>query len=317
MTTFAFTTAARSTHHDASRRAELALWDHYGLRPRERFIESTTTHGRIRVLDTGSGDPLLFVHGTVGPGAWSSLIRELPEMRSIVVERPGWGLSSAVDFSNVDYGACAAGVLRDVLDGLGLETAHVAGGSIGNVWALRLAERHPSRVRRIVLTGGGPIVQDAGVPRPVKLIASPLGALMIRLAGKPDTVRKILRGSGHGASLDAGLIPDAFIEWRAAVDRERIAMRHERAMVRAIVKGNGYRHDLTFDDDELAAIERPVLHLVGTADAVGTPELWHRVSEYLPDGRLQLIEGAGHMPWFDDVETVVAGIRHFLREEEP
>jgi hypothetical protein len=48
-----------------------------------------------------------------------------------------WGLSSALDFSGYEYKVLVADVLRGVLDGLGLDQAHVVGGSIGNVWALR------------------------------------------------------------------------------------------------------------------------------------------------------------------------------------
>ena len=90
--------------------------------------------------------------------AWPSLISKLPGFRSIVLERPGWGLSSAIDFSSQEYGTLVADVLREALDALELERAHVVGGSIGNVWALRLAGEHPSRVDRVVLMGGGPIV---------------------------------------------------------------------------------------------------------------------------------------------------------------
>ena len=48
----------------------------------------------------------------------------------------------------------------------------------------------------------------------------------------------MLRQIGHGASLDAGRIPDEFIDWRAAAARETDSMRHEREMVRAIVDGD-------------------------------------------------------------------------------
>jgi pimeloyl-ACP methyl ester carboxylesterase len=261
----------------------------------------------------GSGEPVLFVHGTVGPGGWASLISELPGFRSVVLERPGWGLSSAIDFSRQEYKTLVADVLRGALDALELERAHVVGGSIGNVWALRLAAQHPSRVGRIVLIGGGPIVAEAGVPGIIRLLASPAGALMVRLPDKPARLRSILRQSGHGASLDSGRIPDEFIDWRVAVGRETDSMKHEREMVCAIVKGKSYRPGLTFDDAELAAIRHPTLHVYGTADhTVGSAEIWNRVADALPRGELRLVEGAGHMPWFDDSTRVAAEVGDFL-----
>jgi hypothetical protein len=78
--------AARTTSVQATsrryRQAEQALWEHYGLQARERFIELDSPAVRLRILEVGSGDPLLFVHGTVGPGAWPALIRELPGFRA-------------------------------------------------------------------------------------------------------------------------------------------------------------------------------------------------------------------------------------------
>jgi pimeloyl-ACP methyl ester carboxylesterase len=289
------------------------LWQHYGLAPEERFLDLDAPAARLRVLEFGSGEPVLFVHGTVGPGGWASLISELPGFRSIVLERPGWGLSSSIDFSRQDYKTLVADVLQGVLDALELERAHVVGGSIGNVWALRVAAQHPSRVERIVLMGGGPIVAEARVPGIIRLLASPAGALMVRLPDKPARLRSILRQSGHGASLDAGRIPDEFIDWRVAVGRETGSMRHEREMVCAIVKGKSYRPGLTFDDAELAAIRHPTLHVYGTADhTVGSAEIFSRVANALPRGDLRLVEGAGHMPWFDDLDTVGDEVGRFL-----
>jgi pimeloyl-ACP methyl ester carboxylesterase len=263
----------------------------------------------------GSGEPVLFVHGTVGPSGWASLISELPGFRSIVLERPGWGLSSAIDFTAQDYGKLVAEVLRAALDALELEWANVAAGSIGNVWALRLAARHPDRVRRIVLLGAGPIMSEARVPGIIRLLASPAGALMIRLQEKPAMVRSMLRKSGHGASLDEGRIPDEFVEWRVAAARDTDSMRHERNMVCAIVKGKSYRPGLTFDDAELAAIRQPTLLLHGTSDdTVGSAESWQRVADALPRGALRPIEGAGHMPWFDDSTRVAEEVVRSLAE---
>jgi pimeloyl-ACP methyl ester carboxylesterase len=156
-------------------------------------------------------------------------------------------------------------------------------------------------------------VADSGTPRIIRLIASPIGAIMVRLPPKPGTVRAFLRQAGHGASLDAGRIPDEYIRWRIAFDRETGSMRNERDMVRAIVSWrNGLRPELTFDDTELAAIQQPTLLVYGTADPVGTVEIWRRVVGLLPGGDLRLVDGAGHMPWLDDPSGVASYVSRFL-----
>ena len=312
MASTASATIPASTRTERYRDAERKLWQHHGLQPRERFLDLEAPAARLRVLEVGSGEPILFVHGTVGPGAWASLLSELRGYRAIVLERPGWGLSSAIDFTGQQYGTLVAELLRGALDALGLERADVVAGSIGNVWALRLAARYPSRVGRVVLMGGGPIVSEVEVPGIIRLLASPAGALIARASGKPARVRSILRQSGHGASLDAGRIPDEFIDWRATVGRQTDSMRHEREMVRAIVTGTTWRPGLTFDDAELAAICHPTLHVYGTADSVGSVETWKRVAGALPHGALSVVEGAGHMPWFDHPTRVAEEVDRFL-----
>jgi pimeloyl-ACP methyl ester carboxylesterase len=299
------------------RDAELRLWHHYGLEPNQRFLDLEATGPRLRVLEVGSGVPILFVHGTAGPGSWPSLIAQLSGFRSIVLDRPGWGSSSAIDFSGQEHGPLVADILHGILDALELERTNVVGASIGNVWALRLAERQPTRVGRVVLLGGGPVVNEVGVPPFIRLLATPLGVLMVRVPDKPERVRSILRRLGHGASLDAGRIPDEFIDWRVSVARDTDSMRHEREMVRAIVKGNSYRPGLTFDDEGLAAIHQPTLQVFGTSDPTGSVDIWTRVADILPRGELRLIDGAGHMPWFDDPAQVASEVTHFLQTPAP
>ena len=133
--------AATTTDPRAERyqRAERALWEHYGLQPTERFIQLDSPRVRLRLLEVGSGKPVLFVHGTVGSGSWPSLIRELPGVRSIVLDRPGWVSSDPLDFSTGAYRPMVADVMRGVLDALDIERADVVGGSIG--WFSLVAAR--------------------------------------------------------------------------------------------------------------------------------------------------------------------------------
>jgi pimeloyl-ACP methyl ester carboxylesterase len=295
------------------RRTEQALWRHHGVEPVERLVDLASPNGRVRVLEVGAGEPLLLVHGTVGPGGWASLVAALPDYRCLVLDRPGWGGSTPVDFTRASYGATVSDIVRGVMDALELDRATVVGGSIGNVWALRTAERFPERLRRVVLLGGSPLVPGVPVPGFIRLVASPIGALMVRLPTSTDRIRSILEDSGHGPSLADGRIPREFLEWRATASGAG-AMRHERDMIRAIVRGSSFRPGLTLTDAELSSLRTPTLCVFGTADRTGSVDLWRRAMAALPAGELVVAEGAGHMPWFDDVGLVASAVRGFLAD---
>jgi pimeloyl-ACP methyl ester carboxylesterase len=308
------TTTAAETRIDRYRRTEQALWAHHGLTPYERFIDLDSPRLRLRVLEVGIGEPILFVHGLIGPDAWAPLVRELRGFRCLVLDRPGWGLSSPFDYSRRPYRSVTADILEGVLDALGIDRAHVIGGSIGTLWALRLAAAHPSRVDRIALIGAAPLLSDVRIPTVLRMIASPIGAMMIRRAS-PDMLRSILRSSGHGAGLDDGRIPEQFIEWRLSASRDTAAMQSERDMLRhAIVRWMlpGWRPGVVFNDKELRAIANPTLFVHGSADPTGTTQFAKRVVALLPGGDLEIINGGGHEPWFEDVGQVARRVGRFL-----
>jgi pimeloyl-ACP methyl ester carboxylesterase len=297
------------------RQGERAVWDHYGLQPTERFVEVAEPAARIRVVEVGSGSPLLVVHGTFGSGpAFAALAQAMPNRRLLLMDRPGFGLSSAIGYRADGFGRVAADLQRSVLDGLGLDRVDVVGHSIGAVFALRLALHHPERVGRVVLLGAGPIVQEAGVPTPIRLVGSPLGALMLRLMKRRGLVLSMIRGSGHAPALADGRVPDVLVDWRVAVNHDTDSMWHERAMVRAIVDGTRYRPGVTFSDTDLATIRQPILMVYGTADSLGSSAIWRRVMGRLPKGQLTIVDGAGHMVWLDDPAGVARQLESFLSD---
>ena len=312
MTDHAIAGPRRTSASERHLAAETRLWKHHGLAPIERFVELREPRARLRLLEVGSGPPLLLVHGTIGPGSYASLLETMPGRRAIVLDRPGWGGSDPVDFSGKPYRRFVAGLLRGVLDALGLDRVDVVGGSVGGLWALSLAEHEPARVGRVVLLGGGPLVDDVSPPPFIRLVRSPLGALVVRMPFRADRLRSILRQNGHGASLDAGRIPDEFLAWRMAAANDTPAMRHERDMIRAILGRSGWRPGGVLGDDDLARIQAPVLMVYGSADSMGTVALWRRVTGTLPHGELAVVDGAGHHPWFDDPATVANEVGRFL-----
>jgi 3-oxoadipate enol-lactonase len=105
----------------------------------------------IRTFEGGEGPPLLLVHG-FGGAAWnfSELAPLLPGRRLIIPDLPGHGGSSPLPAPSL---AGFADVLAELLG----EPADVLGHSMGGVVALRLAERHPSLVRSLVLAAAAGI----------------------------------------------------------------------------------------------------------------------------------------------------------------
>ena len=263
--------------------------------------------------ELGSGEPVLFVNGTGGPGAYfAPLLGALHGFRCLVLDRPGWGLSAPVDFSGRPYRTVVAELLRETLDALGIDLACLVGGSIGSLWALRLAQAYPSRVNRLVLLGGGPLTAEIPVPRFIRLLRSPLGKVMIHVPEKPRMVAKQLAGLGHATGGQPGQVPASFVDWRLAMTRETDWRRHERDMIRCVLGRGGFVPGFVLADDEIAAITQPTLMVYGTADPAGSVDNWRRFADRLPQGELEVVEGGGHLVWYSDPVRVGARVARFL-----
>ena len=293
---------------------EEAWWEKYGLEPRQTFVEIGAPQARLRVLEVGKGEPIVFIHGTAGSGpVWAPLVARLEGYRCLLLDRPGWAPSSPVDFSASSYRDVVTRVLKGVLTGLGVNRAHLVGASIGDLWALRLAQAQPERVDRVVLIGGAPLFSENEVPKIIRVIASPLGAVMTRLPEKRGQLKSISRANGHGASLDAGRMED-FLAWREALGRDAQPMRNEREMVRTIVdwRKGSFSPGLRLDEAELSAIDNPTLMVYGSEDPVGSVDVWTRFTSLLPDAKLVVLDGLGHVPWLDEPDLVATEVRRFL-----
>lgn len=295
------------------RRAEEMVWDHFGLKPSEKVLP-TRDGGIVRLHEVGSGAPILFVHGSGGSGVyWAPLVKELaPHFRCILIDRPGWTLSTPIDYSDGDFGTTVASMQADLLDSLEVSKAHVIGGSIGDVYALRFAQYHSDRVLAVALIGGGPLTTEVRPPTFIRLLRSPIGQLMVRIPQKPGMVRKQMEGLGHKSSLDQGLIPNELIDLYSATSRHTDAMRHERDLVRSVLNRRGWVPGFTFSRNELRDISAPTLMFFGSHDPVGTVEIWAQFVGSMPSGAIHIVSGAGHLNWYDKPEEAGARIRQHL-----
>jgi len=102
---------------------------------------------RIRSFERpGPGPPVLLLHGFGGAAwNWAELVPLLPGRRLLVPDLPGHGASTPVPAAPTL--AAFADAVAPLLDG----PADVVGHSMGGVVGLRLAERRPELVRRLLL----------------------------------------------------------------------------------------------------------------------------------------------------------------------
>jgi pimeloyl-ACP methyl ester carboxylesterase len=161
-----------------------------------------------------------------------------------------------------------------------------------------------------MLLGGGPVAA-LPVPRFIRLLASPFGAVMVRLPTPPRAHRSQLEAIGHGKTVAQGRM-DGFVAWRTAFARDTPSLRHERAMVQALIHGSGWKPGFIPTDAELAAVRHRVRMLFGSEDPTGTAEGWRRFVGRLPHAELEVLAGAGHMPWWDAPQAVGRSVRTFL-----
>jgi pimeloyl-ACP methyl ester carboxylesterase len=107
------------------------------------------------------GRPILQFQGTPGSRYSRHAHEDLYDglgVRVLVFDRPGYGASERLPGRGI---AVVADDAAELLDHLGLEKVHAAGGSGGGPHVLALAARHPNRVRAVtVVVGGTPLEEE-------------------------------------------------------------------------------------------------------------------------------------------------------------
>jgi 2-hydroxy-6-oxonona-2,4-dienedioate hydrolase len=123
-----------------------------------RFVQ--TKRWKLHYNETGSGHPIILLHGT-GPGAtgWSNFHQNLPALsrthRAIALDFPGWGRSDVFDCTGESRGAANAEAVKLLMDELGIEKAALVGNSMGGGATLDFMAAYPDRISHAITMGAG------------------------------------------------------------------------------------------------------------------------------------------------------------------
>src|SRR5262249_25054419 len=111
--------------------------------------------GTTQLIEIGTGQPLLLIHGGGGHAAqWGPILSLLGHRyRVLAIDRPGHGLADPFNYEGVDVLAHCHRFIADVLDAERLPSVSIAGNSMGGLCALAFALRSPERVKHLMLIG--------------------------------------------------------------------------------------------------------------------------------------------------------------------
>jgi len=300
----------------AYRQAEQRYWTSVGLAPAERILHLDRLDTDIRVQEVGEGPVVVFVHGGSASGAnWAPLVAHADGFRCVLIDRPGCGLSPAIDRDLTEltrFLEAADALVVDVLDALGVSKVPIVATSMGAMYAVRAAAAHPERVDRLVEFG---FTLGAGlthVPLSMRIATLPgLSRLMTSIPPTKGAVRAIMRQLGHGPALKDGRITPEMLAWFLALLRHTPSMRNDTHAPKALLK-LGWKGRAVLPDEMLARVACPVRHIWGEADPMGGVEVAESFVAHFADAELEMWPDSGHAPWIDNPELAANRVVDFL-----
>ena len=222
------------------------------------------------------------------------------EMDVAAYDRRGFGTTS--------YRAEAHDQVEDlvaVVDALGLDRAVLVGNSRGGLIALDAALTHPDRVSALVLVApavsGAPEVEGSMID-PVEaaiwdtlVAAEAAGALDALNLG---AIRLWLDGPHGPEGRVEGVLRDL------ALDMNRIALHAD---------SPGHEPRTIDAWSRLGELRCPVLVVSGDLDLLHIQARARWLASHIPGAQLRVMEGAAHLPAFEQPGAFVAQLRQFLR----
>jgi len=290
--------------------AQTALLARHAPDTRSRRVR--WSQGETQILELGAGAPLLLVHGALGAGfAWAPILPSLARVhRILVVDLPGHGLADPFDYRRVDLLGLAQTFLRDILDALDLRSVDIVANSVGGLWSVAFAIEAPDRVARLVLVGAPAGIKRPGMPLQLRLLCLPLigQSLARRLMSKPtrDRIRTLW---GQVLVVHPERIEDALLD--AAVASQRRNLASHLSVVRCLGDAGGLRRTLLLGE-RWQDLKVPTVFLWGERDTFLPPAAGEALVAHNSNRHLIRIPDAGHLPWIDNAERIVAEIEGFV-----
>ena len=265
---------------------------------------------RMRYLRSGSGPPLLLLHGLLGYAfSWRFALPALAEKATVyAVDMPGAGFSDRPPNANGSFRAHAERLLR-FLDSVGVESCDLLGTSHGGAIAMMAAALAPQRVRRLILVAPVNPWSAHGRRLAPFLSCAPVSWLLLRLEPCLGIVHDVLLRRLYG---DPGRIPPGTLAGYSTAFKIPGTLNYGLGVVRS------WNYDLTDLESTLPGIANiPTLLLWGSKDAAVSPDSAERLQRVFKHYVVEIFDGVGHLPYEEVPERFNSSVIGFLSRNFP
>lgn len=300
------------------RESENALFKAFNLEKKEHFVKVPQHNIDVRVQELGTGEPLLFIHGGPNAGStWVQLSSYFKDFRCLLLDRPGCGLSDAVDYRNMNRDKLhnlIVDVCESTLDYFQIDNIPLIGSSFGSYCTFVFAMQKPHRVKKIVVEGCPALVEGMIIPKFMKMMTNSIMRRLIPLLPTSKSYsKKIMKDIGHAHSIESNIMSEVFINWYVSLSNNTDTLKNDISGINLLMPGGEMDPQFILTDDQIARISQPTLWLWGNDDPFGGIELGKRISSRMPNSIFKDYKNQGHLPWLDNPQEHAEKISEFLK----
>ncbi len=249
----------------------------------------------------GEGECLLFLHGWgMDKRIWKQQEKYFSEKYNVLmIDLPGHGKSS---FVKTDLETLADDIIQ-LLDLLEIQECTLIGSSLGGLFSLKLYEKYPGRIKRMIFVGSMPkFVKDEHYPFGLDM------AQFNKLEGQLETAYPVI----------------IEIFFRSLFSREDKKTRRYKWIQKFRVVGDvpikpalvEYLDVLETEDlrEVLKAVEVPMQFINGRCDEICTQDTVKYIQKLAPNAQYDWFEKSGHFPFLISPHEFNDVLEKFLDE---
>ena len=251
--------------------------------------------GLFHEIDGDRGDWLIFAHGGDGNRlCWWRQVAELKShFRCLTYDAPGFGLSPA----GSGLGKGPADDLISLMDEIGIDRALLIGHSMGGLAVSGVAQRWPERVRALVMS-------DTPFGFQTEALQRWASEMLTKIAGGFQVLDHLFAPGFTAREPELHHLYEAICRTRLPAPPPKDPPDYSAAYI-------AMRDTPVVD---YSGFPVPTLFIAGDQDELTLPWLLKATAEAVGGARLEVIEGAGHSPFYERTEVYNTLLARFLAE---